>query len=213
MKFRRISTLSVITLLTHLPFVNADTLDTEPYHAPDQSNANKGPGRSDMMSETSQGWSQPSPLLQLTRAATSGTTTYVRNHSGNTFRTPVFTRNKLHQYLGISSLLLGGLAAITAPDEEEDNFSGGEDNEGVHHNVAVSATALGIAAVATGFLFHHEDIGLENGLTDPDNLHMGLGLLGVAGYAGAVASAPEDGHGAAGLFGGLSMLLAIKMTW
>jgi len=36
------------------------------------------------------------------------------------FSPPLFSANKLHQYLGIGSLLFAGMAALTPPDDDED---------------------------------------------------------------------------------------------
>ncbi len=132
------------------------------------------------------------------------------------FRTPLITPNKLHQYLGFGSLIAAGLAAVTPPDDDEDENGGGSDNDnddGFHHNAAVTAAVLGGLAVATGFMFHYDDIGPRYGLADPDNLHMMLGLLGTLGYAVAVSEAPDDGHAAAGILGLTSMAVAIKIEW
>ncbi len=94
------------------------------------------------------------------------------------FKEHFFTRNKIHQYLGIGSLALASIAAVT-----------------------------------TGFVFHLNDIDLSKGLKDPDNVHMGLGMLGTLGYLVAVSSAPEDLHPTAGIIGVVGMLVAIKYTW
>ena len=132
------------------------------------------------------------------------------------FRTPLFTPNRLHEYLGFGSLIAAGLAAATPPDDDEDENGGtsdGDKDDGFHHNAAVTAAVLGGLAVATGFLFHHDDIGPSYGLGDPDNLHMMLGLLGTLGYATAVSKAPDEVHAAAGITGLASMAVAIKLEW
>ena len=131
------------------------------------------------------------------------------------FSPPLFSANKLHQYLGIGSLLFAGMAALTPPDDDEDGGGGGNNNtdDGFHHNAAVTAAVLGGLAVATGFLFHHDDIGPSYGIGDPDNLHMLLGLAGTLGYAVAVSEAPDEAHAAAGIIGLASMGLAIKLEW
>ncbi len=130
------------------------------------------------------------------------------------FSPPLFSANKLHQYLGIGSLLFAGMAALTPPDDDEDESGGSSNgNDGFHHNAAVTAAALGGLAVVTGFLFHHDDIGPRYGIGDPDNLHMLLGLAGTLGYVAAVSAAPDESHAAAGILGLASMALAIKIEW
>jgi hypothetical protein len=125
---------------------------------------------------------------------------------------PWFTGNKLHQYLGIGSLVAAGLAAVSAPEDDEGGGGDGED-DGFHHVAGVTAAALGGAAVGTGLVFHWDDIRLRNGIGDPDNLHALLGLLGATAYVVAVSQAPAGGHAAAGIGGAVAMVTAIKITW
>jgi len=123
------------------------------------------------------------------------------------FEEPRFTRNKLHQYLGLASLALAIGTIPTRPDDES------EGPDSLHSKLAVGAYAFGAAAVATGFMYHSEDILNGFGVMDPDNLHMGLGFLGTLGYMVAVANAPESTHAAAGIVGLVSMGIAIGLTW
>ena len=131
----------------------------------------------------------------------------------------MLTSNKFHKYLGIGSLLLAGLTAITAPDDEEGSTGQAPSGKDVHQALAYGATALGVGAVATGFAYHFDDINMENGFTDPDNLHMLLGLLGTMGYAAAVADRPTSpdyssgSHSCYGIIGAVSMAVAIKLEW
>ncbi|MBI1195401.1 MAG: hypothetical protein GC138_06120 [Gammaproteobacteria bacterium] len=132
---------------------------------------------------------------------------------------PMFTGNKLHKYLGIGSLLLAGLTAMTAPDSEGGTSGQAPSGKDLHQSLAYGATALGVGAVATGFAYHFDDIHMENGITDVDNLHMILGLLGTAGYAAAVADRPKSpnwssgSHSTYGIVGAVSMAVAIKLEW
>jgi len=123
-----------------------------------------------------------------------------------------FTANKVHEYLGLGSLLLAG-AAILAPKEgDEGNVSGNSDS-GAHHNLATGAAVLGAGAVLTGAVFHFDDIEFNRGLRDPDNLHALLATIGALGFAMAVSEAPDDSHAAYGIVGAVSMAAAIKITW
>jgi hypothetical protein len=117
------------------------------------------------------------------------------------FHERMFTANKVHKYLGIGSIAMAVLAAIS-PKEED----------GAHEYLARGAAALGGAAMATGFAFHHEDIELKNGFGDPDNLHALLTSFGTMGYLLAVSNAP-DAHAGFGIGGLLSMGVGIKLTW
>lgn len=113
-----------------------------------------------------------------------------------------FTKNKLHQYLGIGSLGAATLAVLS-PKEEG----------GAHEHFAEGAVALGSLAVLSGLAFHYEDLSVRNGTRNPDNWHALLGMLGALGFAAAVGEAPESGHSGVGIAGYASMIAAIKLTW
>jgi len=124
-----------------------------------------------------------------------------------------FTANKIHKYLGLGSLGLATLA-ILAPKPDDEHKSNGESSEGgVHHDLAVAATALGAAAVATGFVFHYKDLDLSRGFRDPDNLHMLLGTVAELAFLAAVNKAPAGGHAGIGALGAVAMATAIKIEW
>ncbi len=123
------------------------------------------------------------------------------------YKTRWFTSNKVHQYLGIGSIALAGLTVI-APKPDED-----DPEDGVHHALGEGAAVLGGLAVATGLGFHYEDLKLNRGFKDPDNLHALLATLGTIGFFAAVDEAPEGGHAGLGVVSGLAMLTAIKITW
>lgn len=123
-----------------------------------------------------------------------------------------FTANKVHEYLGLGSLLLAG-AAIVAPKEGDEGNGSSNSNSGAHHNLATGAAVLGAGAVLTGVAFHFDDIKFSRGLRDPDNLHALLATIGALGFAMAVSQAPEDSHAAYGIVGAVSMAAAIKITW
>lgn len=121
----------------------------------------------------------------------------------------IFTANKIHKYLGLGALGMAALA-ILAPKPEDD---GDKSSDGIHHDLAVGATVLGAAAVGTGLAFHWDDIDLNNGFRDPDNLHLALATLAELGFAAAVAAAPDSGHAGLGVIGAVSMAAAIKVEW
>jgi hypothetical protein len=145
--------------------------------------------------------------LQLAQASTSeggmGVTAKPGTGEEEVFDEPLFTSNKMHKWLGISSLGLAALAGIW-PTKEED---------GPHEYLAQGAAFLGGAAVASGLVIHWDDIEFSNGWSDPDNLHALLTTLGFLGYALAVSQAPDGGHAGAGGLGFVSMAIGIKMTW
>lgn len=118
------------------------------------------------------------------------------------FEAPLFSANKVHQYLGIGALGLLALA-IVSPKEED----------GAHEYFATGAAALGAAAATSGLIYHWDDFDFDDGLSDPDNLHMMLGATGALLMLAAIAQAPEGGHAGLGAAGGIAMGVAVKMTW
>jgi hypothetical protein len=138
------------------------------------------------------------------------------------FDPPLISGSKVHQYLGIGTVALAGLAMITAPGEGcEHNCSNvplkPRDVNGTHAKLAEAAAVMAVATVASGLISHWDDFSLEDGWSDPDNLHVLLGVAGAALMAYAVdksmnSSVPVSHAGMAEL-GALGMLVAIKLTW
>ena len=116
-------------------------------------------------------------------------------------RFPGFSYNKMHQYMGLSTLALVALTAVLPKDDDL-------------HKYTATLTAASAAATAGGGLFvHWNDFDLSEGLTEPDNLHVLFGGLGVLAVIAAAASAPDDAHIGLGVAGGLSIGAAVKLTW
>lgn len=118
------------------------------------------------------------------------------------FEEPLFTGNKFHKYFGIGALAAVGLAII-APKEED----------GLHEYAAKTAAVLGGAAATSGLIYHWDDFHFEDGMGDPDNLHFLLGTLGTIGMFYAAAKGPEAPHAGVGALAGISMGIAVKITW
>lgn len=118
------------------------------------------------------------------------------------FVEPTFSPEKFHQYLGLTTL---GLVALTAISPKEE--------DGPHEMFATAAAATATATVVNGLIFHWDDFHFEDGFTDPDNLHMMLGSLGALLMVAAVAQAPDGGHAGLGIGGGAAMAMAVKITW
>ena len=118
-----------------------------------------------------------------------------------------FTWNKWHQYLGLGAVAAGVVAGVSGAT------IGGDSK--LHKIAGVTGTALAGAAVVSGFLLHWDDINLDFGLKDPDNLHILLGLTGAALYGSAIKSNDKTApiHAVAGALGTITMISAIYITW
>ncbi|HEY0722238.1 MAG TPA: hypothetical protein VGE50_13410 [Gammaproteobacteria bacterium] len=145
--------------------------------------------------------------VQLADATESGSLTQAPPQSTidaevGEFREPLFTPNKMHQYLGFGSIALATLALLS-PKEEE----------GPHSAFATGAAVLGGAAVASGLIVHGEDVGPSYGVWDPDNQHAVLATLGALGFIAAVAQGGEENHAVYGVAGYVAMAIGIRLNW
>ena len=107
---------------------------------------------------------------------------------------------KAHKYLGYTTILLAGIAAITSS------------NKSLHYGAAYTATGTALATCFTGYYEYRDRFDLEEGLFSDDNLHIILGALGTLGIATAVAIADSDGengHAGPGIAGGTAMLISV----
>jgi hypothetical protein len=123
---------------------------------------------------------------------------------------PGLTGRKVHQYLGLSTLALVGLTAVTAPENEHGQA---RSTSGLHPTLGRIAAAMAAATVTTGLLYHWKDFHLEDGLTDQDNLHVLLAGAGALAMLYAISRAPDSGHSSAGVLGGIGMAVAVKVNW
>ena len=114
----------------------------------------------------------------------------------------LFTGNTIHKYLGIGSIG-AALLAVLSPKEED----------GPHEYFAKASAALGVGAVATGLVYHNEDVSLDGGFKDPDNLHALWAGLGAVGIAMAASTGPDSPHATYGSVGAIAMIIGIKYTW
>ena len=132
-----------------------------------------------------------------------------------------FTGSKVHQYLGISTIVAALATAASAPGEGcEANcpaVAPPRDTKGTHAKLAKATVALAAATIVTGLITHWDDFYFEDGWTDPDNLHVLLGVTGAAMMAYAVNksknSAVPVSHAGIAELGALGMAVAIKLTW
>lgn len=138
------------------------------------------------------------------------------------FEEPVFTGGNAHKYLGLSTIVLAGLTAVTAPGEGCENNCTATTQQprqinGTHAKLAKATAVMAAATVATGLLAHWDDFHLEDGITDPDNLHALLGVAGAAAMIYAVNksmhSMTQVSHAGEAMAGAALMVAAIKISW
>lgn len=71
--------------------------------------------------------------------------------------------------------------------------------------------------VTDGLLTHWDDFHLEDGFSDPDNLHVMLGTVGAAMMLYAVNKSANSkvpvSHAGIAELGGVAMAVAVKLTW
>jgi hypothetical protein len=111
-----------------------------------------------------------------------------------------FDFEKAHKYLGYSTILMAGLAAITSS------------NKSLHYGAAYTATGTALATCFTGYYEYRDRFDLEEGFFAEDNVHIMLGALGTIAIATAVAiadSGEEKSHAGMGITGGSAMVISV----
>lgn len=129
------------------------------------------------------------------------------------FDAPWLTGNNAHLVMGLSTIALAVATAVTPPSENRVP----RNRHGTHATLAKTTAGMAAGTVISGLLFHWDDLNVEDGWTDPDNLHFLLGTAGAAllGYAVAKSAASSDktSHAALAEAGALGMALAVKINW
>lgn len=137
----------------------------------------------------------------------------------------LWSGSNAHMYLGLATIVAAAATAVTAPEGYECEVGPclplsqqpPREINGTHAKLAKATVALAAATIATGLLAHWDDFKLEDGFTDPDNLHVLLGVTGAALMAYAVNksanSAVPVSHAGIAELGALGMVAAIKLTW
>lgn len=135
------------------------------------------------------------------------------------FKPPLISGRKVHQYLGLGTVVLAGLTMMAAPETEEGASSAQprQTSGTTHTRLARATAAMAVATVMTGLIFHWDDIHWEDPFTDPDKMHARLAAAGAlmmlyAVNKSAKSSVPTSHAGIAEL-GAATMLVAIKLTW
>jgi hypothetical protein len=135
---------------------------------------------------------------------------------------PWFTGRNAHKFLGLGTVAMVALTGLTAPGEGcEENCGANTARRATsgtpHTRFARAASTLAAATVTSGLLAHWDDFHLKDGFSDPDNLHVMLGLGGSLLMMYAVnksmhSQVPTQHAGTAAL-GGVAMAVAVKLTW
>lgn len=137
------------------------------------------------------------------------------------YEPPLISGSNTHLALGFATIVAAGLTAVTAPGEGCEGVCPDpqppRETNGTHAKLAKATVALAAATIASGLLVHWDDFHLEDGITDPDNLHVILGVTGAALMAYAVNksanSTTQVSHAGVAELGALGMVAAIKLTW
>lgn len=139
------------------------------------------------------------------------------------FEPPMFSGDKLHQYSGFATLALVALTAVTPPGEGCEGAACANQpaqprkTNGTHAQLAKAAAAMAAFTVASGLIDHWDDVNVEDGFTDPDNLHAILGTVGAVMMIYAVNKSMNSkvpvSHAGMAELGGVAMAVAVKLTW
>lgn len=157
-------------------------------------------------------------MLALNDAAPRETSAAVPVAQAAEFEPALFSGSNAHKYLGLGTLAFVA-ATVLAPKPAEIEGRAPTQAEldsqksSTHAKLGRAAAAFAAATVTTGLLAHWDDFHLEDGWTDPDNIHALLGTAGALAMLYAVSQAPGGGHAGAGMAGGVAMGVAIKLTW
>lgn len=136
------------------------------------------------------------------------------------YESPLFTGTKMHQYLGIATVAAAAGTFLTHFHPCEGPNCGPQPprkTHGLHANMGRATAVLALATVASGLISHWDDFHTEDGIGDPDNLHVLLGVTGAALMTYAInksaRSSTPTNHAAVAELGAITMVTAIKLTW
>ncbi|MCK9201826.1 MAG: hypothetical protein M0P59_01555 [Gallionella sp.] len=136
------------------------------------------------------------------------------------YESPLFTGSKVHQYLGIATVAAAAGTFLTHFHPCEAPNCGAQPprkTNGLHANMGKATALLALATVASGVISHWDDFHTEDGISDPDNQHVLLGVTGAVLMAYAInksaRSTVPTNHAAVAELGALTMVTAIKLTW
>ena len=134
------------------------------------------------------------------------------------FEPPLISGRKAHLYFGLGTVVLAALTAMSAPDSEHNGANQPRATSGTTHTRLARATGVFAAAtMATGLIYHWDDVQLEDGITDPDVMHATLagagGLMMLYAINKSMRSTTPTSHAGLAIAGAGAMVVAIKLTW
>lgn len=158
--------------------------------------------------------------IAANETAPAGETTPTASSQQAEFEPPLFSGSKVHQYLGIATIAAAAGTFLTHFHPCEGPNCGPQAprrTHGLHANLGRATAALALSTVATGLVSHWDDFHVEDGIRDPDNLHVLLGATGAVLMTYAIAKSARStvptSHAPVAELGALSMITAIKLTW
>ncbi|WP_407898525.1 hypothetical protein [Ferrigenium sp. UT5] len=129
------------------------------------------------------------------------------------FDPPWLTGSNTHLVLGLATVTAAIATALTPPS----SGTVPRNTDGTHATLARATGILALSTVTSGFITHWDDFHLEDGWSDPDNLHMMLGVTGAGlmayGITKSVRSSTKTSHAAIAELGAAAMIVGIKLTW
>lgn len=134
------------------------------------------------------------------------------------FKPPMFSGSNAHKYMGLGTLALVVATALAPKPAEYEHTAPTQaqldaQKSSTHAKLGRAAATMAAATVTSGLLAHWDDFHVEDGWTDPDNMHALLGTAGALAMLYAVSKAPGGGHAGVGMAGGVAMGVAVKLTW
>ncbi|MBN2626002.1 MAG: hypothetical protein JXA95_04995 [Spirochaetales bacterium] len=114
--------------------------------------------------------------------------------------------NQIHKIAGYSTLALGLLTGLTAPDD--DDGGEGDGNPALHKALGISTGAMSAVTMGLGYAAHRGEV-RTGALSVIDGVHIALGIAGGAMMVAAPIVAPGDPHSKLGIAGGVAMAVAV----
>ncbi len=116
-----------------------------------------------------------------------------------------FRLNQFHKIAGYTTLALGLLTGLTAPDDDEGE---GDDDAGLHGTLGIATAGMSALTMGLGYAAHRGEV-RRGQMSLGDGLHAALGITGGAMMIAAPFFAPSDAHKILGEAGWAAMGIAV----